>query len=102
MAKYVYPAVFTPEKDGGYSVDFPDVKGCGTCGDNLIDAMEMAEDALMTMLRCLEDERREIPPASSLEDVAVEDGEFATRILCDTANCHLTKADDNESYSRPA
>ncbi len=102
MAKYVYPAVFTPEKGGGYSVDFPDIRGSSTCGDDLIDAMEMAEDALMTMLRYLEDEGEEIPPASRLEDVTVKDGEFATLILCDTANCHLTKPDDNEPNSRPA
>ena len=25
MAKYIYPAVFTKEVEGGYSVNFPDV-----------------------------------------------------------------------------
>ena len=37
MAKYVYPAVFTPEEKG-YSVYFPDLEGCYTCGDDLQDA----------------------------------------------------------------
>ena len=26
MAKYVYPAVFTPEDEGGFSVNFPSLK----------------------------------------------------------------------------
>lgn len=27
MAKYAYPAVFTPEEDGGFSIRFPDFAG---------------------------------------------------------------------------
>ena len=49
MAKYAYPAIFTKEENG-YSVAFPDIDGCFTCGDTLPDAMEMAEDALCLML----------------------------------------------------
>lgn len=60
MGKYVYPAVFTPEEAGKYSVYFPDIDGCYTCGDDLADGMEMAEDALTLMLTHLEDEQREI------------------------------------------
>ena len=43
MAKYVYPAVFTQEEKG-FSVWFPDLEGCYTCGDDLNDAIRMAED----------------------------------------------------------
>ena len=43
MSKYVYPAIFTSEPDGGYSVYFPDLEGCYTCGDTLADALFMAE-----------------------------------------------------------
>ena len=46
MAKYCFPAVFTPE-DGGYSVDFPDLEGCYTCGDSLPEALEMADMGLI-------------------------------------------------------
>ena len=45
MAKYVYPAIFTPEEKG-FSVNFPDLQGCYTCGDDLADAIYMAEDVL--------------------------------------------------------
>ena len=27
MAKYAYPAIFTPEKEGGFSINFPDLDG---------------------------------------------------------------------------
>ena len=36
--KYVYPAVFTPEDNGQFSVNFPDLESCYTCGDDLGDA----------------------------------------------------------------
>ena len=40
MAKYAYPAVFTPEKNGFYSIVFPDLEGCYTCGDSIKDGIE--------------------------------------------------------------
>ena len=84
MAKYIYPAVFTPEEGGKFSIDFPDIEGCYTCGDNLADGMEMAQDALAFMLTHLEDEKREIPMASSINAVTAEGEEFVTYISCDT------------------
>ena len=56
MAKYIFPAIFTPEDEGGYSILFPDIKGCYTCGDTLEDGLNMADDALALMLVNLEDE----------------------------------------------
>ena len=48
--KYVYPAIFHPEKEGGFSIFFPDIEGCYTQGDTMVEAVEMAEDALNLML----------------------------------------------------
>ena len=31
MKDYIYPAVFTAESEGVYSVNFPDLKNCYTC-----------------------------------------------------------------------
>lgn len=84
MAKYIYPAVFTPEENEKFSIIFPDIDGCYTCGDNLSDGMEMAQDALALMLTHLEDEKREIPIASSINSLTVNGKEFATYISCDT------------------
>lgn len=44
--KLAYPAVFIPHENGkGYTVEFPDLQGCGTEGDNLADAIIKAQDA---------------------------------------------------------
>lgn len=84
MAKYIYPAIFTPEENGKFSIKFPDIDGCYTYGDNLADGMEMAQDALALMLTHLEDEKREIPVASFINDLTVNSGEFTNYISCDT------------------
>lgn len=84
MAKYVYPAIFIPEEKGMYSVSFPDIEGCATCGNDLPHAMEMAEDALSLMLYDMEEEGRPIPAATQLYNVAAENPAFATYISVDT------------------
>ena len=45
--KLVYPALFTPFEDGsgGYTVEFPDLPGCVTEGEDMAEALFMAEDA---------------------------------------------------------
>ena len=95
MAKYVYPAIFTPEEKG-FSVYFPDLEGCYTCGDDLQNALMMAEDVLAFVLYDLEREGKVIPEASKLSDVRVERvEEFVNYILCDTieyAKRHNSKA----------
>lgn len=84
MAKYAYPAIFTPEENGGFSVDFPDLDGCYTCGDNMEDAIAMAEDALALILYGYEQDSRQIPVPSQISAIHTEPGEFINYILCDT------------------
>lgn len=84
MAKYVFPAVFTKEKDGGYSVEFPDISGCFTCGDNLLHSIEMAEDALSLMLYHYEEEKREMPLPSERIELEDPSSQFVNYITCDT------------------
>ena len=44
--KLVYPAIFTPFDEGnGFTVEVPDLPGCVTEGDNLVEAIEMGTDA---------------------------------------------------------
>ena len=61
MAKYIYPAVFTPEGNG-YFIDFPDFDACYTQGSDIADGITMAEDVLSLMLTHFEDEQREYHP----------------------------------------
>ena len=85
MAKYIYPAIFTPEEGGGYSVTFPDLEGCYTCGDDFADAMKMAQDILPFSLVDYEDNNREIPSASSAAELPLSKNEFYSFIPCDTS-----------------
>lgn len=84
MSRYAYPAVFTPEKDGGYSIVFPDLEGCYTCGDDMADGLMMAEDVLALILYGYESDGRTIPSPSAAEDLPLRKGEFVNYIACDT------------------
>jgi predicted RNase H-like HicB family nuclease len=83
MARYIYPAVFTNE-DNAYSINFPDLEGCYTCGDDLIDGCDMAQDVLALTLCRLEQQGKRIPPASDIAEVLHGENEFVTLITCDT------------------
>jgi predicted RNase H-like HicB family nuclease len=80
MSKYVYPAIFTSEDDGAYSVSFPDIESCYTCGDNMADALVMAEDVLCLMLYDMEKDGKTIPtPSNSTDDKSI-----VSLVVCDT------------------
>ena len=83
MAKYAYPAIFTPEEKG-YSIVFPDLEGCSTCGENLEDGLEMARDALALVLYGYEKDGRQIPAPSKINTILVEENEFVSYVACDT------------------
>lgn len=84
MNRYSYPAIFTPEENGLYSVVFPDLESCYTSGDNLADAIMMAEDVLAFTLYDYEKEGKPIPAPSSPASLLLADGEFVNFIACDT------------------
>ena len=63
--KYVFPAVFIKEEKG-FSVKFPDIEGCYTCGEAEQEAMENAQDVLNLMLYDLAEKNKPIPSPSSI------------------------------------
>ena len=79
MDRYIYPAVFERDEDG-YSVTFPDLPGCITCGDNLEDAYLMAKDALELHLYGMEQDKDDIPSPSKPESITVKSDSFLTLI----------------------
>lgn len=83
MAKYVYPAVFTPEEEG-YSINFPDMENCFTSAETLEEGMEMANDVLCLTLYGLEQDGKPIPAASAVNNVEHGPKEFVTLVSCDT------------------
>lgn len=84
MNKYSYPAVFTPEENGAFSVYFPDLEGCYTCGDNITEAIMMAEDVLAFTLYQFEKNGKAIPQPSHYKDIELKNDEFINYIACDT------------------
>ena len=87
---YVYPAVFRNEDNGSFSVSFPDIDGCFTCGDSLEDAMFMAKDALSLMLRSeYEDKGLSVPNRTHINHIKHDENEFVTYIMCDTTKYQL-------------
>lgn len=83
LKKMFYPAIFTPEDDGGFSVSFPDIEGCFTQGETIEEAYEMAFDALGLALSFLEDEKRVIPLPSAPNKISLNENEFVVIIEFD-------------------
>ena len=84
MSKYAYPAIFTPEDEGGFSIRFPDLEDCYTCGDDIVDGLIMAEDVLALVLYGYEKDGRDIPLPSKETDIPLKNGEFVNYVACDT------------------
>lgn len=82
--KYAFAGIFTQEKNGAFSVHFPDIPGCYTSGDNLPDAIYMAQDALCLCLYDREQEKQSIPAPSSTQTMKVSENEFASVVAVDT------------------
>ncbi|MCI7328072.1 MAG: type II toxin-antitoxin system HicB family antitoxin [Clostridiales bacterium] len=81
--RYSYPAIFTKEEKG-YSVIFPDLEGCYTCGDDMNDALYMASDVLAFTLFDYEKTGKPIPAPSDYGDIEISENEFINFVSCDT------------------
>ena len=103
-----YVAKLTSEKDGGYSVTFPDLPGCITQGDTKEEALKMAKEALELVLEEYLD-GRSLPDPDTDEDranglYAIEvDQELADRLI-DAMKSHaldtLQHLDDTGFFDR--
>jgi predicted RNase H-like HicB family nuclease len=75
MDRYIYPAVFDPCEEGGYTITFPDLPGCITEGDTVEEALSMAKEAMTLHLYGMEDDGDTIPDPTPPEKVQIpEDG----------------------------
>lgn len=64
-----YPACFYKEKEGNYSVIFPDLNHLSTYGDTLDDALAMAMDCLAGYIYVAQKQSEQIPCPSSMEAI---------------------------------
>jgi predicted RNase H-like HicB family nuclease len=84
--KYVFPAILTPceEEYQGYYVNFPDIPNCFTDGNDLANAVYMAEDALNGMLMSMEDRKDPIPTPTPINEIEHTPEQIVTLIYADT------------------
>ena len=64
----VYPVILIPAEEGGYCVEVPDLS-IHTQGEDLGDALYMAQDAIEMMGVYLQDEKEPIPVPSDISEV---------------------------------
>ena len=67
----MYPACFYKEKEGGYSVIFPDLNHLATFGEDLDEAMRMAVDCLAGYLYSAKLDKEEVPAPSDMSSIDV-------------------------------
>ncbi len=72
-----YPYIITEDDDGSVFIEYPDLKGCFTCGDTLEEAIQLAQDAKLAWFETALDEGIHIPEPKELE---LYSGSFRLRI----------------------
>lgn len=87
----IYPAIFTGNSDGSYTVTFPDLPGCITEGKTLSGALSMAQKALIQWIEYLRDEKEAIPSARDIKSIALDDTQFTTLIAAISSNSRAVR-----------
>jgi len=93
--KYLYPVILYPD-DGMVGVTVPDLPGCHTFGNDKVEALLMAKDAIEMWLWNAENKAELIPSAS--ETLEANTGETVTLVVADTDEWR--KAHDNRSVNK--
>ena len=82
MAKVVYPVLFSPAQEGGYCVYVPDFD-VNTQGEDLAESLDMARDVIGIMGITWEDEQKQIPLPSSMENIKKEEQDILALVDID-------------------
>ena len=89
--QYIYPAIFHANNDGSYTITYPDLPGCISEGKTLENALFMAQDALLQWIGYLLDKGQEIPEASDIKGLAIEENEFANLVCAEIKDGRAVK-----------
>ncbi len=82
--KLVYPACFLPlEEQEGYCVIFPDLPGCVTQGNDILDAIEKATDAASGWVLDELEDGKVAPEASDINTINLEPNQFINLVIID-------------------
>ncbi|MBE7619290.1 hypothetical protein GL297_06545 [Komagataeibacter sp. FXV2] len=64
-----YIGLIRKDPDSDFGVDFPDFPGCISVGSTLAEAHQMAKEALLGHIACMQEDGEVLPAPSSLEDI---------------------------------
>ena len=78
--KIYYPAVFCKEEEGGFSILFPDLPGCGTQSETIQEGMELAQEALYEYITACKENSFPIPQPSAIESIDHAHNDFVIPI----------------------
>jgi len=82
--KVTYPVILEEVDDvHGYLVKVPDFKGGLTEGDDIADALYMAQDLVSIMCVCYQDDGKPLPSPTPLDEVVVKSRETKTLVAAD-------------------
>lgn len=102
--RYIFPAVFQYENEGGISVSFPDLPGCFTCGDTDEEAVAMAQEAMGLYLCDMEDEENPIPSPTQGNKIQLAENEriFLVDVWMPKARAEVKKVYVKKTLSIPS
>lgn len=86
--KLKYELIIKQDEDGSYFAEYPNLKGCMTCGDTLIEVTQLAEDAKRAWLETALEEGVSIPEPKKETDYS---GSFRIRM---PKSLHMTLAEE--------
>lgn len=69
--------VIEDREEGGYTISFPELPGCITCGETIENALKNAEDAKKSWMEAVLEDGGTIPEPDSLKEYS---GQFKLRI----------------------
>ncbi|WP_206858904.1 type II toxin-antitoxin system HicB family antitoxin [Candidatus Enterococcus mangumiae] len=82
-----YPAIFKPEEDGGYFIEFPDIQGAytGINENDISYGIAMAEEVLGMVLADYIEHGDSLPKPTPINQISIETDSFTTLIRVDVA-----------------
>lgn len=82
-----YPAIFTPEENGGYLIEFPDIQGAftGINNDDLGYGMEMASEVLGLTVADYLESGDDLSKPTAVNKVKHKENSFVTLVSTDVS-----------------
>ena len=99
--KLIYPAIFHTE-EGSIWVEFPDLDGCNSYGDDISDALDNAKEALEGYCMVLLEQKKPLPKASSISKMKVSTDSFPTLVETDLSTALAKNKSVKKTLTIPA